>query len=381
MKIAFVYDVIFPYVKGGAEKRFWELAYSLSRRGHEVHLYGMKSWSGAQDFLKEGVYLHGVGKHRDLYLKSGIRNAWQVWGFTRAIGNALRKEHFDIIDCNAFPYLPFFEVNKYAEHERIPLVVTWQEVWDTYWYSYAGMLKGEIARRIERRVIKQAGRIVAYSQLVKRALVNLGRDPSDICVIHQGIDCATIQNIEPSCQTSDCIFVGRLIREKNVDVLIRAFSTVRKKFPQAQCFIVGGGPEKDRLIQLAQQLNVREGVVFKDFVEHAEVLALMKASKVLVFPSTREGFGMAVIEAMGCGLPVVTVSHSLNASTEFVQDNETGYICSLSADSLASKIESLLNDDAKRKEMGAHAYRYAQQFDWERIADATEHLYASIKPL
>ena len=108
VKIAYMYDVIFPYVKGGAEKRFWELAKRMTLRGHQVHLYGMMSWEGPQDFVKEGVCVHGVGKHRNLYLASGRRSFLQVLGFTMHILPALWKERFDIIDCNAFPYLPFF---------------------------------------------------------------------------------------------------------------------------------------------------------------------------------------------------------------------------------------------------------------------------------
>jgi len=60
MKIAFVYDAIYPYVKGGVEKRVEELAVRLSRRGHEIHLFGMKFWDGEDILMRDGIYLHGV---------------------------------------------------------------------------------------------------------------------------------------------------------------------------------------------------------------------------------------------------------------------------------------------------------------------------------
>ena len=60
MKIAFVYDAIYPYVKGGVEKRIWELAVRLSSRGHDVHLFGMKFWEGGDILVHEGISLHGV---------------------------------------------------------------------------------------------------------------------------------------------------------------------------------------------------------------------------------------------------------------------------------------------------------------------------------
>jgi hypothetical protein len=70
MKIAVVYDVIYPYVKGGVEKRVWDLAVRLACRGHEVHLYGMKFWDGEDIINHEGVFLHG-----SVALKNSIQAA------------------------------------------------------------------------------------------------------------------------------------------------------------------------------------------------------------------------------------------------------------------------------------------------------------------
>jgi hypothetical protein len=75
MKIAFIYDVIYPYVKGGVEKRVWELATRLTRRGHDVHLFGMKFWDGEDILISEGVFLHGVCPAKKLYV-SGRRTIW-----------------------------------------------------------------------------------------------------------------------------------------------------------------------------------------------------------------------------------------------------------------------------------------------------------------
>ena len=81
MKIAFVYDVIYPYVKGGIEKRVWELATRLTRRGHEVHLFGMKFWIGNDILISEGVFLHGVCPAKKLYV-GGRRTIWQPLYFS-----------------------------------------------------------------------------------------------------------------------------------------------------------------------------------------------------------------------------------------------------------------------------------------------------------
>jgi len=66
-QIAYVYDAVYPWIKGGGEKRVWEISKRLARREHEVHWFGIKWWEGEKDIVKGGVYLHGTGKCEDLY--------------------------------------------------------------------------------------------------------------------------------------------------------------------------------------------------------------------------------------------------------------------------------------------------------------------------
>jgi hypothetical protein len=85
MKIAYVMDAIYPYNMGGADKRLWELARKLAENGeHEVHIYGMKWWPGADTIVTDNVHLHGVCKVRELYNKQGVRS------ITEAIVYSLR---------------------------------------------------------------------------------------------------------------------------------------------------------------------------------------------------------------------------------------------------------------------------------------------------
>ncbi len=107
MKIAFVYDAIYPYVKGGVERRVWELAVRLSLRGHSVHLFGMKFWEGEDVLFRDGVYLHGVCPAQKLY-SGGRRSIMQPLWFSVYLISPLLREKFDIIDCQQFPFFPVF---------------------------------------------------------------------------------------------------------------------------------------------------------------------------------------------------------------------------------------------------------------------------------
>jgi glycosyltransferase involved in cell wall biosynthesis len=378
MKIAYVYDVIYPYVKGGAEKSFWELAKRLSTEGHQVHLFGMKSWEGKAHFVKEGVHIHGVGRARKLYLKSGIRSTSQVLCFSLSILAALRKEKFDIIDCNAFPYLPYFMVKLHAFLSKTPLVITWQEVWDKYWYNYLGRVRGFIGRIIERIVIGSSQYIIAHSQKTRDALYACGFRGKEVRVILHGIDLVAMESIACAKDNTDLLFVGRLIKDKNVDMLIRALALVKKELPDINCLIIGEGPEKERLITLREELGLEDNIVFKGFLEYEQVIAHMKASKVFIFPSTREGFGIVVMEAMAAGLPVITVEHPMNSATELIKEGVNGYLSSPTAEELASRVISLFKNKDMIKRLSGLAKESTRNYDWKKIAEISEEFYKEV---
>ena len=107
MKIAYVHDVIYPYVKGGAEKRVWEMARRLADRGHEVHIFTMKYWDGDYVIEREDVHLHAVCPPVDLYVE-GRRSIRAAVRFSWKLLSSLRGD-FDIIDAQQFPYLPILD--------------------------------------------------------------------------------------------------------------------------------------------------------------------------------------------------------------------------------------------------------------------------------
>jgi glycosyltransferase involved in cell wall biosynthesis len=97
----------------------------------------------------------------------------------------------------------------------------------------------------------------------------------------------------------------------------------------------------------------------------------MKASSVFVLPSSREGFGIAALEAMACGLPVVTLDHPRNAVREFITD-QTGFSCTADGADIADKILPALQSS---RSMGEECREYAETFDWDLVVGHLEELY------
>jgi len=136
---------------------------------------------------------------------------------------------------------------------------------------------------------------------------------------------------------------------------------VRKGVP-VKCCVIGDGPERPGLENLCKDLRLESNVTFLGFLDRPEdVYALMKSSKVLVFPSTREGFGLVVVEANACGLPAVVVKARHNAASSLVKHGESGFVCNLDVQEIADAVYRLLIDDATYARMQQAAMAWARQ--------------------
>jgi L-malate glycosyltransferase len=372
MKIAFVYDVIYPFVKGGVEKRIWELAVRLVRRGHEVHIIGMKSWVGGEVLVREGVALHGICPATALY-SGGRRTIGEPLRFSAHLLSFLSKNTYDIIDCQQFPYFPAVAARWTQGRNRTPLVVTWHEVWGDYWVEYLGY-PGWFGMAVERFVASLAPPVIAVSPTTAgRFFTRFGREVDR--VIPNGTDPVFLESVPGSSERSDVIFVGRLIKEKNPSMLVSAFQILVSENPGLKLIIVGDGPEQEAIRSQIRTLSLEGNVTMTGFLDRTDdVVALMKASRVFALPSTREGFGIAALEALGCGLPVVTIDHEENAVRDLITE-DTGFVSRLSAEDLAGALRSAL---ARHEQMRSACLALAASYDWDRIVDMAEEYYLSL---
>jgi L-malate glycosyltransferase len=372
MKIAYVYDAVFPYRIGGVEKRIFEISRRLAAKGHEVHVFGLKEWDGKSTFYSNGVCYHGVGLSKSFYI-NGRRSCGEALYFGLKILNPLKMERFDIIDCQNFPYFSCISSAIASQIKGSPLVITWHEVWGDYWYNYLGGY-GFTGKIIEKLTTRLSNNMVAVSNLTKNDLSSIAKN-LNITVIPNGVDVQKINSIQGSASLSDILFSGRLTRDKKVDLLIRAVGSMRKEFPDIRVIIAGDGSEKDRLQKLTRQCDLDNNIIFLGFThDDDKLISLMKSSRIFASPSMREGFGMAAIEALTCGLPVVTINSSKNAVKDLISD-KTGIISDANPESFA---EALLECLKRRDIMTGHCKNIAENYDWNKIVQEIEQYYGGI---
>jgi glycosyltransferase involved in cell wall biosynthesis len=363
VKIAFIYDAVYPWVKGGVERRIYELSKRLAKR-HEVHVFGF-GWWGKYDLEFEGFKLRAVCKPGRLY-KGRRRSITAALKFSLKLAPKLLKEEFDVLDCQAFPYFSFFPSKFHELFRRSRLFVTWHEFWGDYWFEYLGPA-GFFGKFVERLVVKGSRRNIAVSNAVARDLRLLGVDCS---VIPNGVSFGEIESCKASDFSSDVIFVGRLIREKNIDLLLESLSILKESGYRLDCTIIGEGPERAAIERKAKELGLE--VCMENFLSYEEMIGRLKASKVLASPSLREGFGISVLEANACGIPAVVVKSDKSAASELIVEGKNGFLSSNNAEEFAEKLALAIENS---KKMRKFCIEFAREFDWNLIAERLEVVY------
>lgn len=227
--------------------------------------------------------------------------------------------------------------------------------------------------KADRFVLRKFARVVAVSDEVKQRLLKAGVNSSRICLVENGIDLHPFDDVAPSLREMPGLsgallvgLVGRLSREKGVDIFLRAAASVSKEFPAVRFVVVGEGPDRDKLESLIDELGTRGSV---DMLGRRDDMASVYASlDVMVSSSRQEGLPMAMLEGMASRLPLVATS--VGEVPAVVVDGRTGLLVEPEkVVDLAAAILTLLRDAGLRKRLGDAARQMVEaRFSAERMA-------------
>jgi glycosyltransferase involved in cell wall biosynthesis len=371
-RMAFVSDAVYPYNFGGKEKRLHEISKRLVKDGRDVTIYTMKWWDGPNEIVQDGVKLHAISRKYDMYA-GDRRSIKQAVLFGLACSKLLFRR-FDLVDVDHMPVFPLMTMRAICTLRRKKLYATWHEVWGAdYWRQYMGSL-GSLAAFLEWLSFRLPDRIISNSEHTSRLLKEAGVKTERIRTVPLGVDLDLIFNAPKASQTSDVIYVGRLLEHKNVDVLIKAVAKVKKIKADVSCIIVGDGPERKNLETLARKLKLLDNITFYNFVDdHIELYGLMKSSRTLVLPSVREGFGLVVVEANACGLPVITTKHQHNAAKDLIVEGQNGLLANATPAGIAEQLLQLLDLGADSNDLDVR--QGIGRYHWNNVATEIERVF------
>jgi glycosyltransferase involved in cell wall biosynthesis len=367
LAIALVSDSIYPYYQGGKEIRYHELARRVARRA-DVTFYTMQWWDGPARHHDGAVGLRAVCGLHELY-RDGRRSLRQSLLFATASLRLLFRR-FDLIEVDTVPYPQIFALKLVAVLRRRPLVVTWYEVWDLpQWRAHLGRL-GLLGAALGRLAMLLPDEIVALTPATAEHLRTRVRRSTGVHLVPVGIDLDVVRAAPPAPASADVLYVGRLIEHKGVRLLLEALARLRAGGVEMTALIVGRGPQAAQLHAMCHALGLDDLVTFRNDVESAdEVYGLMKSARVFASPSTREGFGVSVLEALACGVPVVTTNHPENMARLLVEESGAGRLCAPDGASLADAIELATTDEARAGD------DWLRRYDWDAVADQMMKVY------
>jgi len=369
-KVAMVSDAIHPYHRGGKELRYHELTQRLADRV-DIDVYTMQWWDSAPVRQEGGVTFHAISPLVPLYVNER-RSLSQAFRFGFACLRMLRYD-FDVLEADHIPFLQVFVLRLVTTLKRKRFVVTWHEVWGReYWRRYLG-LAGYAAWIIEALAMRQPDHIVAASpQTAERLRASLG-DRCAISVAPNGIDLAAVEAVSPDSAPTDLVVVGRLMAHKRVDMLLESVAMLHAEGLPVTCRVIGNGPERLELHRRVQRLGIANFVDFRhDISEQKDVYSLLKAARACVFPSAREGFGIAVLEALACGVPVITTSAPDNLAQHLVARSVRGIVCDPSTEALATAIRGALSDGSITP---GSPDAWLKEYSWDAMTDVVAEAF------
>jgi len=366
---------------GGAEKRFVETLRILERR-REVDATLVESKpsllarkheiSNPISTLKGGWLIIYVG--------------WIVWTVRAAVRclRIIRGRKYDVVLApnNTAPNL----IPAYFAHRvsHLPLCVIVHHIdvvpsdvnpsFSTVYHMYretgfgwsTSFLKS-LAFIVILAVLKRCDVCVTVSHSTARALVDNGVPKERVYVSGNGVDVRYIDSFKfAGAKSHDGVFVGRISKEKGVFDLVAAWRRIVDAKNDARLLFVGSGPDIDAVRRTVGELGLERNVEVKGRCVDRELYTSLKASKVFVFPSLFEGWGLAVAEALACGLPVVC--YDIPALREvFGKCHSVFFVPARDVEKLASTVLEVLNMKETRT-LAEASKTYVQNFSWERIA-------------
>jgi glycosyltransferase involved in cell wall biosynthesis len=424
MRICLIYDCLFPYTVGGAERWYRNLAERLVAEGHEVTYLTLRQWPRGELLdIDPRIRVVAAGPRMALYagprrriLPPLVFGAGVLWHLLRH-GRA-----YDVVHTCAFPYFSLLAAALARPLGRYGLVVDWFEVWSRqYWRSYLGGVGGRVGELVQWFCARVPQRAFCFSQLHAKRLRELGlrgqvtvlrglyaggkkaacpprtrgASPFEQDPTHPAAPAAPGKDqladdppktpAPPRARRASpfVLFAGRLIPEKRVTVGVAAVARAARRIEGLHGVFYGDGPERDALHAAIAEHAAGDFISAPGFSESEQVDADIAGALCVLLPSEREGYGMVVVEASAHSTPAVVVAAPDNAAVELVAEDVNGVIAS-SADpeAIADAIVRVYEAGTAMRESTARWYaENAERLSLETSLETVLESYAGSSSL
>jgi len=382
-----------PKIVGGISPHVYGLAHGLVKQGVEVHVITCEHPGAAAEESEDGIHLYRVtpsGPGNDFIHWIQLLNDAMLARADTLIPELLAKDSKTPLLLHAHDWLTHFAAASLKHKYHLPLVAT---IHATEYGRNSG-IKGptqEYINSVEWHLQNEAWRVIVCTEFMKRECEHALYTPWDkMDVVPNGVEAAKFQLPEftpeekaafraryAAPEEKIIFFVGRMVREKGVQILIESLPKVRWGYHDAKLLICGGG-HRDHLVNLAAYLGMERHVYFAGFVPDEDLMKIYSIIDIACFPSLYEPFGIVALEAMAAGVPVVV--SDAGGLPEVVENGVTGITTYAgNPNSLADGLLRLLHEPETGRRLVAAAHeRVLTTFNWDTIATQTTAVYERV---
>jgi 1,2-diacylglycerol 3-alpha-glucosyltransferase len=362
MRIGMMVDVYKPHVSGitnyiSLNKRY------LEETGNEVFIFTFGDLDYEDDetnvIRSPGLPLTDTGYYINFRYPRKVKSLLQT---------------MDVVHVH-HPFLSGRLALQYCRPMRIPIIFTNHTRYDLYAQTYLPLLPEELSDTFLETYMplfcSGVDLVISPSAGMAEVLFALGVK-TNVEVVPNGVELSRysasshVQRSKFGFKSSDtlAVYAGRLAPEKNLDFLLATFCGVAEAVPNAHLLLVGGGPEEERLRQIANKSNTAENIHFTGMVSYEELPDYLAMCDLFVTASMTEVHPLSVIEAMASGLPCLGI-HSVGVG-DTIEDGSTGCLARNDPAAFAAKLTLLCTDGQLRKKMGTNARKSSGKYAIER---------------
>lgn len=366
---------------GGPVEVVTGLTQALAKKGVEVSVF-------APSGNDKGIYTSNLeGVKVRFFLTDFFSKFWL--SHSPSLAKTLMKEasSFDLIHIHEIWHHPSYSAYRAARSARKPFIITIHGELEPWCLRHKAFKKKIYSVLIQRKILKEAS---ALHAITKEEVNNISSFVANKNVLHvpNGLNPeqwkqlpgrALLENLYPQVKGKKVIlFLGRIHPKKGLDILARSFGKISREQKDVCLLIVGPNDSEyqNKVEKMIETEGILDKVIFTGMLTGHAKMAALSGADIFVLSSYSEGFSIAILQAMICGLPVI-VTHQCNFPE--IEEIKAGVVIDPNVDQLTDSLTKLLNKPQLCKEMGENGRRLIiERFTWDKVAAEMINSYENI---
>ena len=395
MNIAMFTDAYFPRING-VTISVKSYAEELTKLGHKVCIVCLKYSAEQQksalfdeedEDSKSPFQIVRIPSTGIIWSKEDRMVRIDKWHFLK---KAMKAFNPDVIHINGEWTVGYLGA-LYSKKSKLPIVFTFHTLWEDYLANYINFLPHSSTQKLGRDIVKfylkRATLIIAPTKRIAKVVHEYGIDrdaellptgvPSDLVNFKKDQDRriknALFKKFPFLKNRKILLYVGRVVKEKNLCFLYDMLDRVHKTNPEAALLFVGDGPYLEELKGLAEERGLKDSVAFIGYAARGDLIYFYRMSSIFVFPSLTETQGLVTIEAMTVGIPLVAIGAM--GTLDVMRGDNGGFMVKNDIDEFSSKVQLLLNDKQLYEAKSEEAKKWAKQWSIETLTPTLVKYY------